>query len=55
VSTHENYRIALFFSGCRHVGESFTAVLARCAAVLAPPIQMCDALSRNLPGEFKTI
>jgi hypothetical protein len=25
------------------------------AADLAPPIQMCDALSRNLPGELKTI
>ncbi len=24
-------------------------------AELPPPIQMCDALSRNLPGELKTI
>ena len=30
-------------------------MLPRRAADLPPPIQMCDALSRNLPGELKTI
>jgi transposase len=30
-------------------------VLQHRAAELPPPIQMCDALSRNLPGELKTI
>jgi transposase len=30
-------------------------VLARRAEELPPPIQMCDALSRNLPGELQTI
>jgi hypothetical protein len=30
-------------------------VLKRRAAELPPPIQMCDALSRNLPGELQTI
>ena len=30
-------------------------MLARRAAELPPPIQMCDALSRNLPAELKTI
>jgi len=48
-------RIALFFSGRRHAGENLAAVLARRAKDLTPPIQMCDALSRNVPAAFKTI
>jgi transposase len=55
VSTREGRRIALFFSGRRHAGENLADVLARRAEDLAAPIQMCDALSRNLPGELKTI
>jgi hypothetical protein len=47
--------IALFFTGWRHAGENLRDVLVRRAAQLGPPIQMCDALSRNLPGELKTI
>jgi hypothetical protein len=45
----------LFFSGRQHAGENLADVLARRAADLPPPIQMCDALSRNLPGELATI
>ena len=48
-------RIALFFSGRKHAGENLKDVLVQRAADLAPPIQMCDALSRNLPAELKTI
>ena len=55
VSTCEDRRIALFFSGRRHAGENLATVLARRAADLGPPIQMCDALSRNLPATFKTL
>ena len=47
--------IALFFTGRHHAGENLERVLARRSKPLAAPIQMCDALSRNLPGEFKTI
>jgi len=49
VSTREGRRIALFFTGRNHAGENFARVLAERAKGLAPPIQMCDALSRNLP------
>lgn len=49
VSTREGKRIALFFTGWRHAGENFARVLAHRADGLSPPIQMCDALSRNLP------
>ena len=55
VATHAGRRIALFFSSHRHAGENLAAVLQRRAAELGTPIQMCDALSRNLPGELKTI
>jgi len=55
VSTHSGWRIALFFSGVRHAGENLKKVLARRAEELGPPIQMCDALSRNVPGPLKTI
>ena len=49
VSTREGRRIALFFTGRKHAGENFARVLAERAKGLPPPIQMCDALSRNLP------
>jgi transposase len=49
VSTNGGRRIALFFSGRQHAGENLADVLARRLADLGPPIQMCDALSRNLP------
>jgi hypothetical protein len=49
VSTRQGQRMALFFTGRRHAGENLAQVLAHRAAGLAPPIQMCDALSRNFP------
>ncbi|MFV2070297.1 MAG: IS66 family transposase, partial [Pirellulales bacterium] len=55
VSTREGRRIALFFSGRQHAGENLKDVLVRRAEGLSPPIQMCDALSRNLPAELETI
>ena len=55
VSTCEGRQIALFFSGRKHAGENLTEVLVKRAEALDPPIQMCDALSRNLPIELKTI
>jgi transposase len=55
VATGDGHKIALFLSGRQHAGENLKDVLLRRAAELPPPIQMCDALSRNLPGELKTI
>ena len=55
VSTHAGHRMALFFSGLEHAGENLERVLEQRAAELPPPIQMCDALSRNIPGELRTI
>jgi transposase len=55
VALCDGHRVALFFSGRRHAGENLAEVLKLRAAELPPPIQMCDALSRNLPGELETI
>jgi transposase len=55
VALRDSHRVALFFSGPRHAGENLAQVLKLRAAELPPPIQMCDALSRNLPGELQTI
>lgn len=55
VATSEGRRIALFFSGRKHAGENLRDVLVRRATDLPPPIQMCDALSRNRPPELETI
>jgi len=49
VATQAGRRIALFFTGHRHAGENLASVLAQRARNLGPPIQMCDALTRNLP------
>ena len=55
VSTREGRRIALFFTGRRHAGENLAEVLKKRAVELAPPIQMCDALSRNFPKGLDAI
>ena len=55
VSTREGRKLALFFSGRQHAGENLKDVLLQRAETLGAPIQMCDALSRNLPAELETI
>jgi hypothetical protein len=55
VSTRAGQKIALFFTGRKHAGENLAAVLAQRAEELGPPIQMCDALSRNLPKNFQAV
>ncbi len=55
VATRDGRRIALFFTGRRHAGENLAAVLAQRTVGLGPPIQMCDALTRNLPKAFDVV
>jgi len=55
VSISGGHRIALFFTGRKHAGENLADVLERRPAGLSPPIQMCDALSRNLPKSLEVI
>ena len=49
VSVDQSRKIALYFTGGRHAGENLAEVLKQRSAELPSPIQMCDALSRNVP------
>src|SRR5664280_2840435 len=49
VSTGQGWKIALYFTGRQHAGENLADVLKQRAKQSSPPIQMCDALSRNVP------
>jgi hypothetical protein len=49
VSTQEGRKLALYFTGRQHAGENLRDVLKHRAAELNAPLQMCDALSRNVP------
>src|SRR5271168_1983539 len=55
VSISGVWKIALYFSGWKHAGENLADVLKQRAPGLAPPVQMCDALSRNSPKLIKTL
>lgn len=55
VATRAGRRIALFFSGRQHAGENLQDLLRWRVADRPAPIQMCDALSRNLPAGLETI
>ena len=55
VSVMEGHRIAVFMTGRQHAGENLADLLRRRAAELTPPIQMCDALSRNAPASLRVI
>lgn len=55
VSVDDEHQVALFFTGRKHAGENLADVLKHRALQLAPPIQMCDALSRNMSEDFKAI
>jgi len=48
-TTRQGQRIALFFTGRNHAGENLARVFVQRAKGLTPPIQMSDALSRNVP------
>jgi len=47
-------RMALFFTGPRHAGENLATLLKQRASGLSPPIQMCDAASRNVSKDVET-
>jgi hypothetical protein len=47
--------MALYFTGGKHAGENISDLLQHRDSDRAPPIQMCDALSRNVPKEFQII
>ncbi len=44
--------IILFFTGPHHAGENLRSLLEARLQELPPPMQMCDALSRNMPKDL---
>jgi transposase len=55
VAVRGPHKIVLFFTGRKHAGENLATVLSQRRAGLPTPLQMCDALARNVPEAFKTI
>jgi type III secretory pathway component EscV len=55
LSTVDDRQMAVFMTGSHHAGENLADILEKRSAALPPPVQMCDALSRNLPKDFKII
>ncbi len=55
LSRSEKHDIALFYNGTQHAGENLEKLLQKRNPNNPPVIQMCDALSRNIPASFKTI
>ena len=49
------HTVALYCTGNQHAGENLADVLAKRDLGRDPPIQMCDALSRNLPKPFQVV
>jgi len=49
VATRDAHRIALFFTGRQHAGENLATILAQRSPAAPAPIQMSDALARNVP------
>jgi len=49
-----DHPVALYFTGWQHAGENLAALLRQRRASLEAPIQMCDALSRNLSPKSET-
>jgi len=55
LSVTDKREIALFFTGHKHAGENMADLLKERRTDRGPPLQMCDALSRNMPKEFVTL
>jgi len=55
LSVVDDNRIVLFCTGRKHAGENMAELLMHRDPLLGPPLQMCDALSRNAPKDFVTV
>ena len=51
----EGRQAVLYVTGRKHAGENLRDLLNLREEGLEPPIQMCDALSRNMPKDLETI
>ncbi|MDA8090270.1 MAG: IS66 family transposase [Nitrospiraceae bacterium] len=55
LSVVNGIKVVLFKTGRNHAGENMTDLLKLRDQSLGPPLQMCDALSRNISKAFGTI
>ena len=55
ISRTKERDIALFYNGTKHTGENMEKLFQKRDANSGEVIQMCDALSRNMPVSFKSI
>lgn len=55
VALYEGHQIALFMNGRQHSGENVGDILELRSPEKDPILQMCDALSANIPKSMKTI
>ena len=55
IALYEGHQIALFLNGRQHSGENVGDILELRDPEKDPIIQMCDALSANIPKKFATI
>lgn len=55
IALYEGHQIALFMNGRQHSGENVGDILKLRNPEKGSVIQMCDALSANIPKEFGTI
>jgi len=55
VSVHQGREIIIYSTGAQHAGENLEDLLALRASERSIPLQMCDALDRNIPATFKTL
>jgi transposase len=51
----DDKQIALFYTGRNHAGENIADLYRKRDPGRPPPVQMCDALSRNTTDEFNAI
>lgn len=55
ISRTQERDIALFYNSKLHAGENMERLLQKRDVCASTVLQMCDALSRNIPDSFKTI
>jgi len=55
LSRTDQHDIALFYNSTLHAGENLEKLLTKRDPKSGLVIQMCDALSRNIPSSFRTI
>ena len=51
LAVNGKHKVALFHTDTRHAGENLADLLKHRDCLEPPPIQMCDALSRNIPKD----